>query len=192
MSEMQRNLFNNPRECSDQETLFKTEKLLISICEKPHVVAAIDGEMRWLAWCWLARHVWMLRLMIVFWVQCLGAAGDVRAQAVSQPACPDILEPTGAVLGWVCQNNKLRSQHNFLNIFTYLTSESSQDWQYSPGRLIWVGEIMNGSKINLKWRLKSTNIFQHFRWGESQAQLQAPSRPTCPPPEIKNIWGILW
>ena len=59
----------------------------------PHVGDDIVGEMSGVV---RAVAVWMLRLMIEFWVQCLA---DVRAQAVSQAARPDILEPSGTGAG---------------------------------------------------------------------------------------------
>ena len=157
----------------------------------PHVggddiVGEISGVVR-------AVAVWMLRLMIVFWVQCLA---DVRAQAVSQAASPDILEPSGTGAGagavTIITRYYYNTDHTNELIFTnYFLVLAILELVFLPGGR--AGEWKSWMVPRQIWsEVKSTNIVQHFRWerGESQAQLQAPPRPTCPLPEIENIWEI--
>ena len=135
--------------------------------------------MRCLGWRCLARPVWMLRLMIVFWVQCLGARADWRQGPGGQPA--SLARHPGAARGWagqgrLCQNNKIISQHTFLTSFVF--DLYLLDFWVLPTLALFsrqvdiVGEIMNGSKTDQK-----TEEYKHlpaFQMRERRESSTAP------------------
>ena len=81
---------------------------------------------RWLGWLGLGLPVWMLRLMMRCGLGWTGfnvwVLGDVRAQAVSLPACPDILEPRGAGSVVTITKYFLISTQFLLNLYQLLLS----------------------------------------------------------------------
>ena len=109
----------------------------------------------WPGLAWAGFNVWVL--------------GDVRAQAVSQAACPDILEPTGA--GSVVTITKyflISTQFSqyLYQLATTLISPPNigiirpEGW-YSEGR---EGGILNGSKTKSEdWRVQTSSSISDER-----------------------------